>query len=122
MKHNSQNDKDARLTETGSLIADLRDRRSITQDDLADRVNRYLKKKRINRNTISRIENGSYDPHLTTFFGIADTFHVTPNDISPKALLTDTPLERYAELTAKSRAQLRRMIEILIEGQNDSAE
>ena len=112
--------KDSRLVESGELIAALRNHSEITQDVLAERVNATLGEKVINRKTISRIETGNYDPHLTTFFGIVEGLSVTPNEISPRKLLAGTPLERYGELNKNSLKQLRRMIDILIDGQSSS--
>ena len=121
MKNTAENVKNSKLIESGKLIADYRNRIGTTQEELAESVNKALGEKTINRKTISRIENGAFDPHLTTFFEITEALHVTPNDLSPKELLEGTTLERYHELDTKSRAQLKGMINILIEGQSSPA-
>lgn len=112
-------EKIPKLEESGNLIADKRSKLGLNQDELAERVNDYLGEKTINRTTISRIENATFDPHLTTFMGIADTLHVTLNELGPRALLIGTPLERYNELDKRSLERLQKMIDVFIETQHE---
>ena len=110
-KHNTK-EKIPELVETGNRIADTRDARSITQEDLGSRVG-------INGNAVSRIETGKNNLRVVTFYKIATALQVTPNDLCPEYLLNGTPLERYSLLNPKSRNSLRQFIDVLLSGQND---
>lgn len=100
------------LVETGNRIADTRNARSITQEDLGSRVG-------INGNAVSRIETGKTNLRVVTFYKIAKALHVTPNDLCPAHLVKGTPLERYSQLNPKSRNSLRQFIDVLLSGQNE---
>lgn len=101
------------LIETGNNIANLRNDRSITQEDLGSRVGG------ISGNGVSRIETGKTDMRITVFYRFSEELQVTPNDLCPRHLLAGTPLERYYLLDDDSRESLRQIIDVLLNGQNE---
>lgn len=60
----------------GQQIRNHRDKRSITQQDLADRVG-------LERTSITNIERGKQKLPLHVLFGICEVLDVTPNDLLP---------------------------------------
>lgn len=67
--------------EVADRLYELRTRREITQQALADMCD-------IDRKTINRIENGHFSPNLNTLLRICVALNVAPSVIIPNPLTT----------------------------------
>jgi transcriptional regulator with XRE-family HTH domain len=61
----------------GRVIEKLRNKKGLSQKSLADRSGLHV-------NTIHLIENGNNEPKLSTFFFLASSLEVTPEDLMKK--------------------------------------
>lgn len=105
---------DSDIMEVGDLLRQQREKRNITQCELAE-------KSGLGEKSISRLELGA-NMKLSTFFMLADALGVTPNDISPKRLLANgqnpefRKIEgKYLSLTDKQKAMACAMMESIID-------
>lgn len=57
-------------------IRDLRNKKSLTQKDLAERMNQHT-------NRVTRYESGKVDMQMSTFFAIAKALETDPKDLLP---------------------------------------
>jgi XRE family transcriptional regulator, regulator of sulfur utilization len=71
----------------GDKIADLRTRKGLTQEDLADKAGVTVR-------TIQRIENGSTSPRPYTVRTIAKALETAPEDLASEGLAMDPDLRR----------------------------
>lgn len=95
--------------EFGENVFRARREKDITQEELARRIGRNA-----TGNTISRVENGYGKIRLNTFFNISEALSVTPNELCPRRLIDNTPLEYYRDLSYEDRWAIGEFILILL--------
>lgn len=76
----------------GNMIKEMRERKNITQDELAEALN-------ITRQAISRYENGDRGINQNLLFKMADYFNVTINDFFPSTKKNEQDIETKIEYT-----------------------
>lgn len=82
------------ITTVGNLIRIQRERLGMTQLELSEKA-------RLGEKTISRLEQGKSSMRLDTFFTLAASLRVTPNDISPTCYTTIYKDVRFSNLEAQ---------------------
>jgi len=71
---NATSEYSSQLNQLALKVKNLRVKRGLTQQDLADIS-------QIDRKTVNRIENSSYSITLTTLFALAEALEVKPSDL-----------------------------------------
>ena len=71
---NATSEYSSQLNQLALKVKNLRVKRGLTQQDLADIS-------QIDRKTVNRIENSSYSITLTTLFDLAEALEVKPSDL-----------------------------------------
>lgn len=84
----------ADITTVGNLIRIQRERLGMTQLELSEKA-------RLGEKTISRLEQGKASMRIDTFFALAASLCVTPNDISPARYTAIYKDVRFSNLEAQ---------------------
>ena len=62
------------VVKIGDRLRDLRVRRALTQEELADKAN-------VGTNTVARLERNDTEPHLSTLRKLASALNVDPSEL-----------------------------------------
>lgn len=107
-----ERDKDARRL-IGDQIRICRNARSMTQEDLAEKVGRNL-----SVNSLSRYETGETEIGIVTFLALADALNIEPNDLVPTELIPNskafTISEEYEKLSNDRKYIIHQIINSLL--------
>ena len=82
------------ITTVGNLIRIQRERLGMTQLELSEKAG-------LGEKTINRLEQGKSSMRIDTFFTLAASLRVTPNDISPTRYTTIYKDVRFSNLEAQ---------------------
>ncbi len=99
---------------TGKRIKEARERRNITQEELADMIN-------MSATHISVIERGIKVPKLDTFVAIANALEISCDELlsdsieHPKFIIPDEVSKAITNLSPKDRNKIIKMIKIYVE-------
>lgn len=89
MRHSLETD--AYLIDLGDLIRRARERKGLSQDDLADQVG-------LSRTTLHRYEKGAMAPRMDTLLAMAESLELSRRALfspPPKSRVVASDLERY---------------------------
>ena len=102
----------------GGIIRERRESMGLTQKQLAAAVGSCSPK------TISQYEKGKCPAEVETYFSLAETLRLTPNDIAPKRLMENAAsgMGDYARLTVGNKRIVDQLIIGVLKIQNENAE
>lgn len=97
-----KNDQDTQIQKNfGLRIKELRSKKGMTQEDLADAANLF-------RTYMSRIETGLANPSLTVIHALANALAVSPGQLLEPPSQTDVPLRRTRSSAPIARGRVER--------------
>ena len=91
MKNKVHNYLNPDLVETGEKIRALRESKGMSQEQLAALLG-------VNKNSISRYENGQMEMGISVLYCLSDIFNVAPNILSPSRFCKKADSSRFDEL------------------------
>lgn len=91
MKNKVHNYLNPDLVETGEKIRALRESKGMSQEQLAALLG-------VNKNSISRYENGQMEMGINVLYSLSDIFNVAPNTLSPSRFCKEVDSIRFDEI------------------------
>ena len=102
----------------GVVIRERRESMGLTQKELAAVVGNCSAR------TISQYEKGKCPTEVETYFNLAETLRLTPNDLSPRNLLDNAAsgMSDYARLNSNNQRIVDQLINGVLKIQNEATE